>query len=41
MLSGGRSIEGNRVIGENGDAQAHNQPQGAAGQQFRAAGQKA
>ena len=31
MLSGGRSIEGNRVIGENGDAQAQNQPQGAAG----------
>ncbi|MBP9148979.1 MAG: protocatechuate 4,5-dioxygenase subunit alpha [Rhodoferax sp.] len=31
MLSGGRRIEGNRVIGENGDAQAQNQPQGAAG----------
>jgi protocatechuate 4,5-dioxygenase alpha chain len=31
MLGGGRSIEGNRVIGENGDAQAQNQPQGAAG----------
>ena len=31
MLSGGRSIDGNRVIGENGDAQAQNQPQGAAG----------
>ena len=28
MLSGGRSAEGNRYIGENGDAQAHNQPQG-------------
>jgi gallate dioxygenase len=27
MLSGGRSIEGNRVIGEDGDAQAHHQPQ--------------
>ncbi len=31
MISGGRRIEGNRYIGENGDAQAHNQPQGAAG----------
>lgn len=30
MIAGGRSIEGNRVIGEDGDAQAHNQPQGAA-----------
>jgi protocatechuate 4,5-dioxygenase alpha chain len=28
MLNGGRSIEGNRVIGEDGDAQAHRQPQG-------------
>ena len=37
MLAGGRSIEGNRVIGENGDAQAHNQPQGAAGAARRAA----
>ena len=31
MLRGGRSAEGNRYIGENGDAQAQNQPQGAAG----------
>jgi len=31
MLAGGRSVEGNRFVGENGDAQAHNQPQGAAG----------
>lgn len=31
MASGGRSIEGNRYIGENGDAQAHRQPQGKAG----------
>jgi protocatechuate 4,5-dioxygenase, alpha chain len=31
MISGGRSIEGNRYIGEDGDAQAHRQPQGAAG----------
>jgi len=32
MLSGGRSVEGNRYIGEDGDAQAHRQPQGAAHQ---------
>jgi protocatechuate 4,5-dioxygenase, alpha chain len=31
MVKGGRSIEGNRVVGEDGDAQAHRQPQGAAG----------
>jgi len=31
MLAGGRSVEGNRTIGEDGDAQAHRQPQGAAG----------
>ena len=30
-VSGGRSVEGNRRIGEDGDAQAHRQPQGAAG----------
>jgi protocatechuate 4,5-dioxygenase, alpha chain len=29
MIGGGRSIEGNRVIGEHGDAQANRQPQGA------------
>jgi len=29
MLAGGRSPEGNRVIGENGSAQAHRQPQGS------------
>ena len=28
MIGGGRSVEGNRVIGENGNAQAHRQPQG-------------
>jgi protocatechuate 4,5-dioxygenase alpha chain len=28
MLTGGRSIEGNRVVGEDGDAQAQRQPQG-------------
>jgi protocatechuate 4,5-dioxygenase, alpha chain len=32
MISGGRSIEGNRVVGEDGTAQAHHQPQGQAGQ---------
>ena len=31
MISGGRSIEGNRHIGEDGTAQAHRQPQGKAG----------
>ncbi len=29
MVEGGRSIEGNRHIGEGGDAQAHRQPQGS------------
>ena len=29
MVSGGRSVEGNRYIGENGDAQANRQPQGS------------
>ena len=32
MIRGGRSIEGNRYIGEDGDAQAHRQPQGKRGQ---------
>jgi protocatechuate 4,5-dioxygenase, alpha chain len=31
MVAGGRSAEGNRYVGEDGDAQAHHQPQGAAG----------
>jgi protocatechuate 4,5-dioxygenase alpha chain len=31
MISGGRSADGNRVLGEDGDAQPHRQPQGAAG----------
>ncbi len=31
MINGGRSIEGNRRIGEDGDAQARHQPQGQAG----------
>ena len=32
MVAGGRSIQGNRFVGEHGDAQAHRQPQGRAGQ---------
>lgn len=28
MVSGGRNIEGNRKLGEDGDAQPHHQPQG-------------
>ena len=31
MIGGGRSADGNRVIGEDGDAQAQHQPQGQAG----------
>ena len=31
MVSGGRSVEGNRYVGEDGDAQADRQPQGSAG----------
>jgi len=31
MLAGGRSVEGNRYLGEDGDAQPQNQPQGQAG----------
>ena len=31
MIGGGRSVQGNRVVGEDGDAQAHRQPQGKAG----------
>ena len=29
MIAGGRSVEGNRVIGEDGDAQVKHQPQGS------------
>lgn len=29
MMAGGRSVEGNRYLGEDGDAQPHRQPQGA------------
>ncbi len=36
MVAGGRSIEGNRVIGEDGSAQAKNQPQGKANTQGKA-----
>ena len=32
MVAGGRSANGNRFIGEDGDAQAHRQPQGRAGE---------
>jgi protocatechuate 4,5-dioxygenase alpha chain len=32
MLGGGRSIEGNRYVGEDGDAQPQHQPQGSAEQ---------
>ncbi|NBW77674.1 MAG: protocatechuate 4,5-dioxygenase subunit alpha [Betaproteobacteria bacterium] len=28
MISGGRSVEGNRIVGEDGTAQVHRQPQG-------------
>jgi protocatechuate 4,5-dioxygenase, alpha chain len=35
MIHGGRSVEGNRYIGEDGDAQAQHQPQGAAGRKAR------
>ena len=31
MVAGGRSIQGNRRLGEDGDAQPHRQPQGQAG----------
>ena len=32
MLAGGRSATGNRVLGEDGNAQPHRQPQGSAAQ---------
>ena len=31
MINGGRSVDGNRYVGEDGDAQTHRQPQGNAG----------
>lgn len=36
MLAGGRSVEGNRYLGEDGDAQPQHQPQGAAGKKGNA-----
>ena len=36
MVAGGRSVEGNRVVGEHGDAQAEHQPQGHSGRTGRA-----
>jgi protocatechuate 4,5-dioxygenase alpha chain len=38
MLCGGRSVEGNRHLGEDGDAQPQHQPQGAAGRALRNGG---
>ncbi len=35
MVNGGRSADGNRYVGEDGSAQAHRQPQGAAGRAAR------
>jgi protocatechuate 4,5-dioxygenase, alpha chain len=35
MIGGGRSVDGNRVIGEDGSAQAHRQPQGQAGKNLK------
>ncbi len=35
MINGGRSIEGNRFVGEDGDAQENRQPQGAAGRKSK------
>ena len=35
MISGGRSVEGNRFIGEDGNAQAKHQPQGTGGGTLR------
>ncbi|MDB5849115.1 MAG: protocatechuate 4,5-dioxygenase subunit alpha [Rhodoferax sp.] len=37
MVGGGRSANGNRVVGEDGDAQADHQPQGSAGRARREA----
>jgi protocatechuate 4,5-dioxygenase alpha chain len=36
MVAGGRSIEGNRYTGEDGDAQPQHQPQGQAGKKVSA-----
>jgi len=37
MVRGGRSVQGNRHLGEDGDAQPQHQPQGSAGQAARGA----
>ncbi len=36
MVAGGRSIQGNRFVGEDGDAQTQHQPQGRAGRPVKA-----
>jgi protocatechuate 4,5-dioxygenase alpha chain len=36
MIQGGRSADGNRCLGEDGDAQPHRQPQGRAGKRGNA-----
>ena len=36
MIAGGRSADGNRFVSEDGDAQAHRQPQGRAGRKASA-----
>jgi protocatechuate 4,5-dioxygenase alpha chain len=38
MVAGGRKIDGNRFLGEDGDAQPHRQPQGAVGRAKTAKG---
>jgi len=38
MVAGGRSAEGNRYLGEDGDAQPQHQPQGHAGRDAQAKG---
>ena len=35
MISGGRSAEGNRYLGEDGDAQPQHQPQGQSGRAYK------
>ena len=35
MIGGGRSVQGNRVLGEDGDAQPHRQPQGKSGNPYK------
>jgi protocatechuate 4,5-dioxygenase alpha chain len=40
MIRGGRSVDGNRRLGEDGDAQPQHQPQGRAGRAGRAGADK-